>query len=169
MICPVRSMIYGKFAKEKDELENANEIIRRVFTEEIGLEEEDEGDEFALSALIFSGDGISGGKDAGEESSYKGPVGAGRLLFDGKCFTIAETAILPEYRGRGYGDFLVRLLVDRAHEAGAGEIRLDALAGTEGFFGKIGFEPEGETFGKNGGRWQPMVLAYGQTCCNECQ
>ncbi len=164
-------MIYGKFVTEKEELETANGIIRCVFADELGLAEaEDEGD-FILSALLFSETGTEPtGRQNGEESAAGEPAAAGRLLFDGSRFEIREVAVLPDDRGRGYGDLLVRLLADRAFTAGAREIRLDALSGTEGFFEAIGFEPAGALFDSGGGRWQPMILTAGQVCsCRTCQ
>ncbi len=155
-------MIYGKFVTEKEDLETVNDIICRVLTQECGLAESGEGESFALSALLYTEEPAAAHAD-GE------PAAAGRLLFDGDRFEIVETAVLPACRGQGYGDFLVRLLIDKALMAGAQEIRLDALAGTEGFFEKIGFVPEGEIFARGGGRWQPMVLSAGQICrCEEC-
>ncbi len=148
-------MVYGRFAVEKADLEAANEIIRTVFEEELGLPEQSDGEEFFLSALVFTGDPD---QPASGESAGAAPAGAGRLVFDGTRVSLAEVAVLPPYRGQAYGDFLVRLLIDRAGQAGAAEIRIDALAGTEEFFTGIGFLPDGEPFARDGGMWQPMVL-----------
>ncbi len=136
-------MFYGKFVKEKEDLDTANEIIRQVFCDELGIGSEDDGVNFALSLIVMD-----------EEE----PVGAGRLVFDGSRFTIEDVAVLPERRGEGYGDFLVRLLLDKAVETGSYELRIEALDGTEEFFGKIGFEPEGTMYEKNGVRWQGMMI-----------
>ncbi len=140
-------MVYGRFAKEKQDLETANEMIYRVLTEECGFAADDGEDLFVLTALVF---------DGAEESARA--VGAGRLLFDGASPKIGAVAVLPEYRGFGYGDFLVRLLVDRALLAHARSIRVDARCGTEEFFRKIGFRVEGDAYEARGGRWQPMAL-----------
>ncbi len=149
------NMIYGRFATEKEDLEKVNEIARCVFEEELGLAEADDRESFALSALVCA------------EGSV--PAGAGRLLFDGERFVIAEVAVLPAYRGKGYGDFLVRLLIDRAMMSGARTISLDALSGTEGFFAQTGFTTRGEIFAWGGGRWQPMTLTTGGIRrCEEC-
>ncbi len=148
-------MVYGRFAKTREDLETANAICREVFKEELGLAGDDgDEEEFVLSALAF----------AGEE-----PAGTGQLLFDETFCAIRDVAVLPQYRGAEYGDFIVRLLIDKALTAGAQEIHLDALAGTEAFFEKIGFEPEGTLFEKSGGQWQPMILkeARPHNCC-EC-
>ncbi len=141
-------MVYGRFAKEKQDLDTANELIFRVLTEECDLAADDGEDLFVLTALVF---------DGAEESARA--VGAGRLFFDGASPEIGDVAVLPEYRGSGYGDFLVRLLVDKALFAHARGIRVNARCGTENFFQKIGFRIEGDTYEARGGRWQPMVLS----------
>ncbi len=173
-------MIYGRFAMNKADLEAANAVIGRVFENELGLTEPEAEEEFVLTAVVFAeadaeaaaglateaatGLATEAGADPGGE-----PAGAGRLLFDGKRFSVTDVAVLPEYRGEGYGDFVTRLLADRAMTAGAQEIFLDALAGTAGFFETTGFVPEGDEFEKNGGRWQPMVLTVNPVrSCGSC-
>ncbi len=135
-------MIYGRFAKEKQDLERAEAICRQV-REELGLADVGDDGEFILTALVFDGDQ---------------PVGAGQVLFDGPCPEIAQVAVLPAYRGTGYGEFLVRMLVEKAASANAREVTLAARGGTEDFFARIGFAPEGEPYERGGARWQPMRL-----------
>ncbi len=149
-------MIYGKLVKEKEELDIVNNITRKVFAEELGLVmSEDDGDGFVLSALVFDG---------------TEPVCAGHLVTDGSSVSITEVSVLPEYRGKKYGDFIVRFLADTALESNAQEVCLDALAGTEGFFRTIGFEAAGEEIEKNGGTWQPMILYADRfRSCFACQ
>ncbi len=160
-------MVYGRFATEKADLETANEIIRTVFEEELGFPEQDEEEEFILSAIVFTGDPD---QTASGEGAAAVPAGAGRLVFDGTRVFLGEVAVLPPHRGQAYGDFLVRLLIDRAAQAGAAEVRIDALAGTEDFFAGIGFLPEGEPFERAGGMWQPMVLVIDEMPrCEGCQ
>ncbi len=141
-------MVYGRFAKEKQDLEAADSLIRRVLTQECGFAADDGEEAFVLTALVF---------DGAEETAEV--VGAGRLLFDGFCPEIAEVAVLPEHRGEGYGDFLVRLLVDKALLANAQKILVNARCGTEGFFEEIGFRSEGTAYEAHGGRRQPMALS----------
>lgn len=135
-------------------MEQVRKICRRVFVEELGIDQQGTmTDEFCMNALVY----------AGEE-----PAGMGRILFNGERFTIAEVAVLPEFRGEGYGDFVARLLVDKAVMSNAREVHLDAIQGTEGFFEKIGFQAVGEAFEGCGGRWQPMILKTDQIhkCCD---
>ncbi len=160
-------MVYGRFAVEKADLETANEIIKTVFEEELGFPEQDEEEEFVLSALVFTGDPDQAASGEGAEAV---PAGAGRLVFDDAHVSLGEVAVLPPHRGQAYGDFLVRLLIDRAAQAGAAEVRVDALTGTEEFFAGIGFSPEGEPFARGGGMWQPMVLVIDEMPrCEGCR
>lgn len=137
-------MVFGKFVTDKKDLELVQKIGETVFVKELGLEAcSVMADAFALSAVVYDGDV---------------PAGMGRMMFDGDRFTIADVAILPEFRRQKYGDFMVRLLVDKGMMSNAQEIHLDALEGTEGFFAGIGFEADGERFESLGGVWHPMVL-----------
>lgn len=147
-------MVFGKFISGNNDLKQVQAIRRMVFKEELGLSgQADLPDEFCIHAIAYDGEKAAG---------------TGRILFDGDRFTIAGIAVLPEYRGQKYGDFLVRLLVDKAMMSNAQEIHLDALEGTEGFFKTIGFEGCGERYQKCGGRWIPMILRTDQIhkCCN---
>ncbi|MEI3338635.1 MAG: GNAT family N-acetyltransferase [Eubacterium sp.] len=147
-------MVFGKFISGKDDLRQVQEIRQKVFAEELGLTMLGEmPDEFCMHALAYEGEQ---------------PVGMGRIMYDGDRFTIAGIAVLPEYRGQKYGDFLARLLIDKAMMSNAQEIYLDALSGTESFFGKLGFEVCGAEYDNLGGSWIPMILHTDQIhkCCN---
>ena len=50
--------------------------------------------------------------------------------------------MLPEERGQGYGDLLIRLLLFKALSHGAGEIGLNAPLDVVPFFAKYGFQTE---------------------------
>lgn len=148
-------MVFGKFISGADDLTPVQEIRKRVFEGELGLPmRADMPDEFCIHALAYDGDV---------------PVGTGRILFDGERFTVAGIAVLKEYRGQMYGDFLIRLLIDKAMMSNAVEIYLDALAGTEDFFRITGFEVCGESYEKCDRLWTPMMLhtAKIHKCC-EC-
>lgn len=147
-------MVFGRFISGADDLTQVREIRKKVFAEELGLSMQTEmPDEFCMHALAYDGET---------------PVGTGRILFDGERFTIAGIAVLPEYRGQMYGDFLIRLLIDKAMMSNAREIYLNALAGTEDFFKMTGFEVCGESYDNLGGTWTPMALHTAQIhrCCD---
>lgn len=147
-------MVFGKFVTDEKDMKEVQKICNRVFGEEMGLDLSGTmTDEFCMNALVYAGEN---------------PAGMGRIMFDGERFTIAEVAVLPEYRNEKYGDFLVRLLVDKAMMSNAREVHLDAFHGTEGFFETIGFEQDGALFEGFGGMWQPMILRTDRIhkCCN---
>lgn len=99
-------MISTKWLHGKNNISEAAEIRRKVFIEEMNLDDKvyDIYDDFAFSAVICE-DEV--------------PVGSGRLLFkDGRYF-IDNICVLKEYRGRHYGDLIVRMLVRRAFNMGA--------------------------------------------------
>jgi ribosomal protein S18 acetylase RimI-like enzyme len=54
---------------------------------------------------------------------------------------VADVAVAPEYRGRGLGDAVVRLLLEHPAVRGAGLVRL-ATADAQPFYERFGFEPE---------------------------
>ena len=54
---------------------------------------------------------------------------------------VADVAVAPEYRGRGLGEALVRLLLDHPAVRGAGSVRL-ATQDAQAFYERFGFQPE---------------------------
>ena len=103
-------MVEGKFFSGQDDLREIYQIRREVFTEELGeLEEQDANDAISMHALAYTE-----GK----------PVATGRIRFDGWEFVIDKVAVRKEFRGMKYGDFIVRLLIDRAMMAGTGGKKL---------------------------------------------
>jgi ribosomal protein S18 acetylase RimI-like enzyme len=97
-------------------------------------------------------------RDAARETLAKAQLGAsawlgardesGRLVATARANSdgarhayVADVAVAPEYRGRGVGDALVRLLLDHPAVRGAGLVRL-ATADAQPFYERFGFEPE---------------------------
>lgn len=72
------------------------------------------------------------------------PVGAARLWWDDGAFRLGDVGVLEEFRGRGFGDLLVRLLLFKALTHSASLIRLAAPETAAPFFARYGFSPEGE-------------------------
>jgi len=100
-------MISTKWFQGKISLNDILKIREQVFCEEKSNKDflfTDNYDDFALNVLILE-DEVS--------------VGCGRLLFkEGKYF-IDNVGVLKEYRGRNYGDLILRMLVRRAVNMGA--------------------------------------------------
>lgn len=74
------------------------------------------------------------------------PVGTGRLLFLGDIYKIGRIAVKKEFRGQGYGDFIVRMLVDKAFLMGAKEVFVGAQEHAIPFYEKIGFIKQEESY-----------------------
>lgn len=71
--------------------------------------------------------------------------------FDGKLAAKLERfAVLPEYRGRGYGRDLVAYVIEDARRAGFSLFVMHAQAHLEAFYRSFGFEPVGEPFSEAG-------------------
>ncbi len=134
-------------------------IRDKVFVEEQGIPyelEHDDKDSEAIFALAFE-----------EGEDFKKPVATGRLLFLEENFKIGKIATLKEYRGMGYGDFVVRMLIDKAFTMGAKQIFVDAQVTAVDFYKKIGFRNIGEEFEEAGIKKQPMVVEP-HTCTRHC-
>ena len=87
------------------------------------------------------------------------PSGCGRLFLDedGR-FTLDRVFVLPASRRQGLGDLLMRMLLFRAQELGAPEVRLASPPEAVAFFARYGLRPEGVP--ENGLR--PMRALAGQ-------
>lgn len=136
-------MVEGKFFSGQDDLREIYQIRREVFKEELGeKEEQDKNDAVSMHVLAYAD-----GK----------PVATGRIRFDGWEFVIDKVAARKEFRGMKYGDFIVRLLIDRAMMAGTGEIKLVCQKKTIDFFRKIGFDISVEN-AESDSQWNEMIL-----------
>ncbi len=124
--CQVR---LASWSEDRDAL---SLIRRRVFIEEQAVPEELEweaDDAHCLHALA--------------ETSLGEPVGTARLLSSGK---IGRMAVLPQWRGRGIGSALLRLLIRTARKENLPTPYLDAQTQALAFYQKHGFEAFGEEF-----------------------
>lgn len=100
----------------------------------------DADDENAIFVLAYE---TIKSEDGGEELL---PVGTGRLVFLGEQYKIGRIAVKKEYRGKHYGDFIVRMLVDKAFSMGAKEVFVGAQSHAISFYEKIGFHQETEEY-----------------------
>ncbi len=127
-------MIQGKLLSFGDDLTEVKNIRSRVFIDEFNLSKEVEFDSLDLEAVhvLVYGDEIS------EDNKPKG-VATGRITYDGEICEIGHIAVLKEYRNNEYGDFTVRMLINRAMLSGIPEIVIYSPSETIGFFEKLGF------------------------------
>lgn len=149
-------MVFGKLvsgSEKNEQTRQVAEIRSRVLEQECGLKIEAEPEAFCMYALAYEGDA---------------PVATGGIAFDGESYRIQEVAVLPEFRRKKYGDFIVRLLIDKAMMSGAQTIEADVLQGAEALFQEVGFAAVGTWYEKDGRQWQPMQLQAGNIhkCCN---
>ncbi|NLD58813.1 MAG: GNAT family N-acetyltransferase [Clostridiales bacterium] len=115
-------MIRGKFLTSMDDISEVLGIRSLVFAEY----EPDEFDRMAVYALAF-----------GEDDR---PAGTGRLFIDrdGR-FRIGRVCVLPDARGNGLGDLILRMLLFRARELNAASVYVDVDPAAEGVFARYGF------------------------------
>ncbi len=144
-----------------DSADDVFDIRKKVFADEQKLPDfvvKDDDDNNAIFALAFE-----------ETADTKIPVGTARLLFMGteEEYKIGRLCVLPEYRGKGYADFLVRMLLDKAFQMGADKVYVDARLHAVGFYKKIGFVENGEMKTTSGFDEQPMILIK-ETLCKKC-
>src|SRR5262245_45042987 len=115
-----------------DELRIALAIRVAVFVQEQGGPPEDEPDDADAAArhyLVLDGER---------------PVVTARLYEpEPGLAKIGRVALLPEYRGRGWGAELMRFLLEEARAAGFGSVALHAQTYAQRFYERLGFVPEG--------------------------
>lgn len=118
-----------KFATTSEEVSAAQKIRQRVFIDEQKIPpdlEFDELDESAFHALCYLGNML---------------VGTGRLsILDSNSAVLSRIAILPEYRGHGYGSIIVKNLEAQANQHGVRELTLSPHKYLERFYEKLGFK-----------------------------
>lgn len=149
-------MVRGKFYSAQDDLSRIKMIREQVFQREMGIPaevEEDGQDPFCMHVIALDGET---------------PVATGRISYDGWEFVISKVAVLSEQRGKKYGDFVVRMLVDKAMMSNADKVKVEAFEEAAGFFETIGFERLGEAGELAGRSLVEMELKTDQIhkCCN---
>ncbi len=155
-------LIQGKLLSYGSDLSEAFEIRKQVFIKEYQRsesEEFDDQDSYAMHVIVY------------EQGTQNKPVATGRIVFDGTSCEIGHIAVLEGYRNRQYGDFTVRMLINKAFTSGIHEVSVTTPGKYTKFFEKIGFSlreakenivPEKEYI---------MIIRDGDvhTCCNRKQ
>jgi predicted GNAT family N-acyltransferase len=156
--------IQGKFKEANDDLTDVFEIRRKVFIEEQGVLEENEFDDYDKSAIFCVVYEPSQSLDNSEKEELIS-VATGRLILleDGR-YKVGRIAVLKEYRGKKYGDMVVKMLVNKAFLAGATQIYISAQTRVIDFYHKIGFQEYGEVYMEDGIEHIAMVLEKGKLC-----
>lgn len=118
--------IMGEFITS-DQLAIALAIRKSVFIDEQGIDEcveRDGNDQYSKHFVVYEDDI---------------PVGTGRLLYKNGLYKIGRIAVLPDKRKFGYGDFIVRSLVDKGFFDGADKIYVGSQESVKKFYEAIGF------------------------------
>ena len=116
----------------------ARTIRQRVFVEEQACPPEEEWDEYDETSRHFLGS-VEGRPVA--TARWRTAVYGERIVAKLERF-----AVLPAYRGRGFGRLLVQYLVRDAQRAGFGCYLLHAQAYLEAFYASLGFRSLEERF-----------------------
>jgi predicted GNAT family N-acyltransferase len=74
------------------------------------------------------------------------PIAAGRIRVVGACAKLERLAVRKPYRGRGYGDELVRFALDVARRQGFRTFKLNAQVTVRDFYARHGFRVCGDNF-----------------------
>lgn len=127
-------MIRGKYLTSMDDISEVLAVRKAVFVEEQGYSldlERDKFDDMSVYALAIDEDGK--------------PVATGRLFINEEDkFMIGRVCTLKEYRGQGYADLVMRMLLYRALELNAPDVTISSQIPAMGFYARYGFEPTGK-------------------------
>ncbi|NDL68082.1 GNAT family N-acetyltransferase [Anaerotalea alkaliphila] len=136
----------GYFFNDKEALEDAWAIRRKVFIEEQGVSEElemDGKDQDNWFVVVYEDDK---------------PLATGRLLNEEGKYLAGRIAVLKEFRGQHLGDLVVKMLVDKAFTLGGEAVYLHAQTDALGFYETIGFEAFGDVYQEAGIPHQSMFI-----------
>lgn len=103
-------------------------------------------------------------KEQGEQVS----VATGRLIFLEDRFKIGRIAVKKEFRGKHYGDFIVRMLLEKAFSMGAKEVFVGAQAHAIPFYERIGFVRQKEEYFEDGIYHLIMKIVFSD-CQKDCE
>jgi len=154
-------MICGRYYLGLDHMEEIEPIRREVFGAELGFPKNinfDEIDEIAIHAVVY--------KDINRTI----PVATGRLYKtgEGQDYKIGRIAVKKEERGQGFGDFIVRMLVDKGLMMGADRVIVGAQPHAIKFYEKIGFKRTGECY-KEADIEHTVMEIRQNSICKACQ
>lgn len=150
-------MIEGKFITTDNDMSDINNIRRKVFLDEQGIEKDiifDNLDDKALNVVIYEND-----------TNKKQPVAVGRIIIETDHALISHVAVLKEFRGKGYGDLVIRMLVNKAFDKNMPATYVNSPKSCKGFFEKIGFIEIDEK-NKVNNEYQMMAIYKGKDIRN---
>lgn len=139
----------------------ARDLRRRVFVEELSLDETlawDETDAYAYH-LVLVVNGV--------------PAAAGRITYGGAgTAQLGRVCVDKKYRRQGIGDGLVKVLDYKASQLGMRYSRVEAPAELEMFYSRIGYKPCGPARERWGLSLTPMKKetndGTAEACAHQC-
>jgi predicted GNAT family N-acyltransferase len=150
-------MLEGRYLFFGDDLTDARRIRYEVFEKEQKVPHEiefDNLDDEAIHVVVY------------EDQK---PVGTGRLLFDGENYKIGRIAVIKEERGKKYGDFVVRMLIDKAFLMGAKRVYANVQLHSEKFYETIGFTRENNNIFFEAGIEHVKMSITQKELCKPCK
>src|SRR5690554_5743162 len=122
-----------------DDLSDAFSVRTRVFIEEqrISRQEEFDDTDFQAEHLVLY---------------YRdNPVAVGRVYKTKEVYHLGRIAVLREFRGRGYGKTITRLMLERVFDRyQAGCVHINAQVHAVTLYQGLGFKPYGKPFSEAG-------------------
>lgn len=122
---------------------------------------------FIVRGIVFMGEqGIRFGEEMDEHEHAAvhllgeldgEPIAAGRVRVVQACAKLERLAVRRPYRGRGYGDDLVRFALEVARDQGLRTFRLNAQITVRAFYARHGFKVCGENFFEANIEHCPMI------------
>ncbi|WP_343210226.1 GNAT family N-acetyltransferase [Anaerolentibacter hominis] len=131
-------MIKGQFLFYGSDLSDVLRIREQVFLEEQKAEQSmvwNEDDQTAAHLIIYDG---------------TKPVATGRLVKEEDGYKIGRIAVCKDERGKEYGDFVVRILLERAFQCQGDKVKVTAQLHAVPFYERYGFQKSGEEYCSEG-------------------
>ncbi len=134
-------MLKGRIATSPKDQANARILLEEIARTELAWNRTTDGSNdsgMSICAVVY------------EDEQEQNAVAAGRIAYDGDACKVEELGVRKEYRGKGYGDFLLRLLVNKAFTSGIKEVECLVPVTLAPFFEKVGFQDKGKEILKDG-------------------
>jgi len=143
-------MIQGRLIEYGQDLSDIEKVWESVFPQKIN-DTLQWGSEIAVYGVIHD--------------SQNNPLAAGKLIFlDGK-YELSKIAVLETERNKGYGDFLAKLLVNKAFMSGADCVYATSDLNSFDFFRKLGFQLINE---KSSIQEKLNMILFTSSICRKC-
>jgi len=124
-------MIRGKYLSSMEDIRSVLSLRAAILPASCAEASRDAHDDMCFYALAMEDDGT--------------PVGTGRLYIDDESrFHLGTIAVLPEYRHRGFGDLIARMLLYRALDLNAPSVCAVCPVNSIGFLQRYAMRPVGE-------------------------